>query len=185
MAALAVGCGAESSGGDITTDSASIHDAGGYVRSYAGRGVGDALARTGEPPVDAPWMMVRFPVAYVDEALARSGRVKTWLLEDPVDVELTIHWYGPDRVAGDPLLTETFRAGQPWFTGVAQVWVPEGTPIGLFDATVYVHGPGGTLSIQRHVMGLVPDPDTPSPRYAGPAESWPPLPPHWELPTAE
>ena len=121
----------------------------------------------------------------MEAARAAPGHVLSLSLEVPAEgVEYTLHWAPPAERPGAPdpgLVSEVFRPGEPWLTGIVQIDVPGEASAALVhaDVTRWVRGPDGSMGSQHHEGGLAPDPDLPELQFDGGPDTWPPLPEHW------
>ncbi len=166
------------------TNHAAIRDANGDYALYTGRDVLGRIQR-GENLEDVPYMLVRVPADLVTAAQATPGHVVSLSLEEPgSDIEIAVHWQGPPETPtadAPPFTTEVFHPGDPWLTGIAQVYLPERGPeaVGLFELTKWVKGAHGELASQTHSTGLAPDDRMPTLNYSGRPTQWPALPDNW------
>jgi hypothetical protein len=168
VALVAIGC--TSSPMAVETHRGAIREPDGSYNFYAGRGIGDILARGGVVSDDHPTPFTRLRVssAFVDAALATPKRVKTVSFEVPdPSVEVTVRKF----VAGTYTLeTLHFRPGEPWISGIAQVAADGETfTAGFFRVVKWVGNIPGmpkALAQQIYTTGFVPDDNIPALRYA-------------------
>jgi len=178
----ALGACSSTNVGSAEDNRAIVLEADGSYSFYAGRGVGDAIARGGAVGEDypGPFMALKVPASLHDEAVQAPQRVKTVSLEvtDP-SIEMIVHLMRPGSTAFETL---HFHPGDPWVTGYAQVGVgPDDVTMGLFEVVKWNRDTSGTMpnlfSEEIHTTGLLPDDNMPALQYAdGPKE---PLPPNW------
>ena len=164
---------------------AALRETNGDFTFYAGRGIGEVVARDGTVADDypGPFMRTRVPAALVDEAAKSVDRVRTLSLEEPgPDIEIVSHSPG---VNGGALEHLVFHPGDPWLTGVVQVGTgPDGFTMALFRLIKWNRESGGGMSNlftqAIYTTGLLPDDEVPTLKYEGDPASWPALPGTWQ-----
>lgn len=163
---------------------AAIRAADGTYSLYTGAGILTKL-QNGESLEATPYMMVRASADVVEAARSSSGRVLSFSMEEPTsDIEITVNWQAPPETPSDAapeFSAEQFRPGDPWLTGIVQVYVPgdDLTAMGLFEVTKWVRAGDGAFASQIHATGLAPDAAMPTLRYGGRPSEWPELPANW------
>lgn len=192
---MGVGCAAKPS---IEKNRASVREPDGRYSFYAGKGIGDILAR-GEAVRDdhpTPFMRLRVPSTMMELAAAKASAVKTVSFEVPdPSIEATIHWFAPVSNNGEPVKTaamtnSVFHPGDPWLTGYAQVATDAtGVTMGFFSVTrwnrktvVDALGNARTMYAEEvHSTGLMADDEElPALKYEGDPTNWAAIPDGWK-----
>jgi hypothetical protein len=135
---------------------------------------------------------LRAPAQAVESAFSRTPKkVFTVSLEEShPDFEVVVHLPASASIDGT-VRHIVKRPGDPWTTGVAQIYFPisnqtsisDSPAVGMFDLTVY--RPAGTssfktLSTESYRNGRTEDPAMPELKYPPERmDSWPPLPQNW------
>ncbi len=153
---------------------------------YGGRGVGASLSR-GEMIDDltypSPFMRLRVPSQFVEEALARPARVLTASFEViDTSIEATVHT--PALESSESSTNLYFHPGDPWLSGYAQVAVgTDDVTVGLIEVIKWSRDVSGSMpnlfSQAIYTTGLLPDDNKPMLKYADDLSSQP-LPDNWK-----
>jgi hypothetical protein len=134
---------------------------------YSGPGVADLIQRGRIVAKDDQFSYFKLgdvPARLVESAHARATGVVSISLEDPNAPPVTV-FVSFRRTAGAPT-TVSVKPGDPWVSGIAQVWIDEGgAPIGLFELAILHRSPNGALSKDVYTTGLRADPDLPLLKY--------------------
>ncbi len=196
-------CTGRPSEGTIGEQNFALRSEDGSYSLYTGKDIAELIQKGEIPDANHPgsYYKLRVPEALMQSALNKKGkRVYSLSLEDVQfsDVELTVHTTkrpGPGQAATAEMEDTVVHPGDPWVTGIAQVYIPDAGPspdpnvaVGLFVLTVYApsriwpESPLKGLSNLTYDNGVTEDPDgLPVLNYANlDPRTWPPLPENWK-----
>jgi hypothetical protein len=159
----------------------------GTLSLYSGNGVAERL-QSGQNLESITFMKLRVSASLVERARRSSSRVVSLSLEEAsaeiIDIQST-----RTKASANPDSNEleivTFRPGQPWLSGVAQVALDPETdqPLGFFKVIEWKPpiGGSGRIGANYYSTVLVPDENMPHLKYASSAtKNWAALPTNWK-----
>ncbi len=187
---LSPGCKGDHSG-PVGEHGYALQRADGKYDVFMGRNIAQTMSNNGYINEDShpfPFHKITVPDEVVEEVLSqdRDVQIKSFSMEDkasPISIVRRLY----DRQGA--LKTVRFTPGDPWVTGVVQIWSDRkgeaaGRPMASYEIIQYsrLKQQGGPDAIGENIYstGLGPDEHKPSLKYVGPPDKWPPVPGDWE-----
>jgi hypothetical protein len=184
--ALASGACQDATQAGVRSSRYALAESDGTVSLYSGNGVAERI-QSGQSLEGLTFMKLRVSASLVDRARSSSSRVVSVSLEeasaDVIEIQST-RTMASAKPDSNELEIVTFRPGQPWLSGFAQVALDPETnqPLGFFKVIEWKPpiGRSGRIGANYYSTVLVPDENMPSLKYASPnTKSWPALPTNW------